>query len=157
MVFEMNNAYTRAAELTDIMESLSGVNNLMGGGRKRPYPELRSMIWIVMRDEGYSFCEIGEAFGRHYATVVNMEKKWREITRTRNPGWREFLRIWDRFKEAVESTKNKPAKKERLTALTLQSFLSYVPPTAVVVFIQDGDEGLNYDRRLNTVFIKTEG
>lgn len=152
----MLRAEDRANELCKIMENIVGIKDVRARVRFHPYPMLRAMIWTQMRKEGYSVMSCGKTFGKDHATVTYNVAKWTSISDDRLPGWNDYIAIWDAFQRDVSELPS-PFDRDygdRITVAALQEQISGIPDDATVVVESCKKRSINYDKELNTLFIR---
>ena len=102
-------AQERYDELKDILCSFTGLNPKLFTSRQQPYPWMKYIIWLQMRNEGYPSTEIGPCANQDHSTVITQTTKLRHILKEQNPSWRSVIKVWEAFQQKV---KNCPSRND---------------------------------------------
>lgn len=71
--------------------------------RRVPMPTLRSMLYLNMWSNGFTWQEIGRAAGRGHSNIILGARKWEQIRTERTPGWEQLLDIDEKLSGAMNA------------------------------------------------------
>jgi hypothetical protein len=78
---------------------------LLGRSSTRRLNSARQLLWLRLREEGYTTTEIGKRFGRNHSSVVSGVKTVRNLIETGDllvRGWNEKIKIMSERKHTIE-------------------------------------------------------
>lgn len=110
----MISADKRYKDLKDLIAEITHLPENGFNTRQIPYPTLNSIIWVQMRNEGYTTKQIARSCGKNYSTIIQQSNRTKYVLKTRDRAWKYEITVWDILQERLKELRTEIPRSAQL-------------------------------------------